>query len=913
MQSIERCPNGDYKVMFCTGQRSYRYGPQSVVWLREPMRLDVGRMELYDRVKKRKLRKITSVGLFVFGNLKVYAVTCNHIYTRHYDEDELEVRYSCLEGEAVSVLDYLRRCAALNTLGAPPDLGDDDGDEDDGSGGILSRIYDRIKFVDRDSAAALYLDPTRKIRSFSCDGMIFPFGCNGSQQQAVHEALTNQLSVIQGPPGTGKTQTILNIIANLLLQGKSVMVVSNNNSAIGNVKEKLEASGLGFLVAMLGNRANREEFIANQPTIPDEFAAMRPDSGLINGLKRDVAGVLAQTERLFSWQRELAACRAELNTVELELKHYIAEHKVSEQQARKLEVGKSPDYILKTLRLYNAFVDGREEYPTGLYGRLKRWINGFLLRHRLQMLVGEKVNTDVELPDELIEQIELKFYISRVRELKGNLERLERLLQGKDAGALMDELRGRSMELLRNVLPQKVPMKREPLVSADELYFIGKKFVKDYPVVLSTTFSARRCFSDEMLFDYMIMDEASQVSSETGFLALTCARNAVIVGDTKQLPNVVVEADGAKLAEIFAECKVKPCYDCGKLSFLSSVLETVADVPQTMLREHYRCHPDIIDFCNRKFYGGDLIVMTDRTDNDFPLMAITTVPGHHARGRYNQREIDAVKHELLPLLDPEEDIGIIAPYNRQVEQFRYQLPDIEAATIHKYQGRERDTIILSVTDDEITRFSDDANLLNVAVSRAKKRFCLVVSGNEQPLQGNICHLLGYIRYRKCEVRKSGLRSIFDYLHTNLAQDVGTVEPESETLTERLIEKVRTEHAELAHMKMLKHYPMRALIGDVSLLEEREAKYAMHPSTHVDFLIINSVTREPMLAVETDGYHYHKEGTEQYERDRMKDRILALYGLPLLRLSTVGHSEEQRLLSALLPKRTSGNGVRSRLK
>lgn len=50
--------------------------------------------------------------------------------------------------------------------------------------------------------------------------------------------MENQISVIQGPPGTGKTQTILNIIANILMQGKTVQIVSNNNSASGE-KEKI--------------------------------------------------------------------------------------------------------------------------------------------------------------------------------------------------------------------------------------------------------------------------------------------------------------------------------------------------------------------------------------------------------------------------------------------------------------------------------------------------------------------------------------------------------------------------------------------------------------------------------------------------------------------------------------------------
>lgn len=69
---------------------------------------------------------------------------------------------------------------------------------------------------------------------------------------------------MQGPPGTGKTQTILNIIANILVRGKTVQVVSNNNSAIVNVLEKLSKYDMGFIVALLGSTANKEKFIETQ-------------------------------------------------------------------------------------------------------------------------------------------------------------------------------------------------------------------------------------------------------------------------------------------------------------------------------------------------------------------------------------------------------------------------------------------------------------------------------------------------------------------------------------------------------------------------------------------------------------------------------------------------------------------------
>lgn len=117
------------------------------------------------------------------------------------------------------------------------------------------------------------------------------------------------------------------------------------------------------------------------------------------------------------------------------------------------------------------------------------------------------------------------------------------------------------------------------------------------------------------------MDEASQVSVDTGLLALTCAKNAVIVGDIMQLPNVVKDENKIKLGEIRKYISVPDSYDAAAHSFLSSIIAAITNVPQTLLREHYRCHPDIINFCNQKFYGDNLLIMTKRNDNDKHLIA----------------------------------------------------------------------------------------------------------------------------------------------------------------------------------------------------------------------------------------------------------------------------------------------------
>ena len=185
-----------------------------------------------------------------------------------------------------------------------------------------------------------------------------------------------------------------------------------------------------------------------------------------------------------------------------------------------------------------------------------------------------------------------------------------------------------------------------------------------------------------------------------------------------------------------------------------------------------------------------------------------------------------------PALKDFDSIGIVTPYNNQVDAFNRQLDCAKAGTIHKYQGRENDAIIMSVVDNQITDFADDANMLNVAVSRAKKKFCLVVSGNEQERHGNIMDLA------------------FLESHTQISEYA------SENLTYAMLNKVIASDASFNVFKVLCHIPLRQVVKDTSLMSEEELMYASNYSTHLDFLIINKVSKQPILAIETDGYSFH---------------------------------------------------------
>ncbi|MBO7609218.1 MAG: DUF2726 domain-containing protein [Muribaculaceae bacterium] len=846
-------------------------------------------------INGREERNVADVRSFSQGHLTHWRITYGNGYVRDYLHGTIHVIHSCLEdAKSKNTFEYLKRIALINELG-----------KDEEHGGILPQLYEKIEFIDDQLAIAPYLNPLQnKVNKYRVSSLVFPFNCNASQERSVTAAFENQISVIQGPPGTGKTQTILNIIANILLHGKTVMVVSNNNSATENILEKLQKNGLGFIVAPLGKRDNKENFIQNQPHIPQELQNWAIEPERIQLFKRKVENSLSALRKVFAFQEKLATLRLEMKAVELEWHHFKLDNDINENSYH-VKRNVKAKRLMKLWLQFQTYAEG-EATSHNFLRKLKDRLKWSWLNFTRKFLLGIQSPFDPTDIQPTVLELQALYLQVRLREINNSITSIEHELHLVDAKTLNNELTMSSLALLKDALYRKYSNEqRRIFADVKELTQQAERVCEQYPVILSTTFSARTSLPNTT-YDYIIMDEASQVSIDTGALALTCATNAIIVGDSMQLPNVVTKEDKLKLDGIFAEFKVSQGYNSGKYCFLLSVCTIIPQVQQTLLREHYRCHPTIINFCNQRFYGGNLLVMTEDHDEPDVMMAVKTVPGHHCRNHFNQREIDVVREEILPKLSEDEEVGIITPYNFQVNEFNQQLPAIEAATVHKYQGREKDTIIMSVVDDEITEFSDDPNLINVAISRAKKRFFLVVSGNDQEIKGNISDLIDYIEYHNLSVTDSKISSIFDYLYGQytterisfLSGHKNVSEYDSENLTYSLIENIFRDYPEYSHLGVLCHTPLRNVIRDWSLLNEDERKYISHFSTHLDFLIINHVTKKPVFAIETDGYNYHNHKTEQHRRDFKKNHILSLYRLPLLRLKTNESREKDKILSML---------------
>ena len=854
--------NGLWAVKFSTSQRIFNYNKSRLLYFTNPIGVNLIEKGLY--IKNKHINNVSELLRFDDGRHIFYHVVYNNGFTENLDGDEVYVTRTPIDKNGGTTWEYLKKLATETGLMT------EEGDN------ILSLQYGIID-VKRDNVPlAQYLGDKTKLATYRIPKTIYyPFGCNASQKKAVENALTNQVSIIQGPPGTGKTQTILNIIANLLLAKKSVLVVSNNNSAVDNVAEKLEKEGLGFLVAKLGSVENKEFFIANQQNYPlmDNWKFEE-----VNSIKQQVTQALKDVSLCFDGQSKYALLKSELDALLKETKYDIMHNEVSDNH--KWLFNKPSNKLMSVRLQYGILMENSKKVS---HFQMLKW--SFALGFKIYKLLKSE-------PQTVIKAFESAYYVARKRELENELLSIENSLKTIDISQRVTDLRQLSLKVLKNSVAKRFTGERKRF-TLTSIKPQTEAFLKEYPVVLSTTYSAKACISKDMVFDYLIMDEASQVDIKTGTLALSCAMNAVIVGDDKQLPNVVSQEEEIALNAIQSTYHVDEKYQATTNSFLQSCVKVLKDAPVTLLREHYRCHPRIIDFCNQRFYNGELIAMTSDNNEGKVLQVIKTVPGNHARGHFNQREIDVIIQEVMPEYSTSDSVGIITPYRDQAIAINQALGKDVASTVHKFQGRECDAIIMSMVDNIPTDFSDDPNLMNVAISRAKTKLCIVVNGNEMPSNSNLAQLISYIQYNNFEVKESKIHSVFDILYKQYTAERLAYEVQSGKVSEYLSENIiydtlvkAIDKVQMSNCDVVCHYPLSRLITDFNGLETQEIAFISNALSHVDFLVYNSITKKPLMTIEVDGWKYHNQSEVQQSRDKLKDNILSKYGLKPYRISTV---------------------------
>lgn len=711
----------------------YQYSPGNVVVLKHPEIFNPAEYNVYYQGEKQENVYIICHFFDPIHNYWTIAFQDSRPDIVCKDEEISIIESTSSAQKSKDVLKYLTQMTYLHHYDIRF------GDEDKV---LLGDLYEHLRRGEKAPLLESFLYPEGFQNSMDkvCEIPIYPFCSNSSQIKAVSRALSKRISIIQGPPGTGKTETILNILLNLVANGKTAMVVAGSNSATNNILDKLKEEGLGFLVARLGKKSNKESFIKNQhrkDLCPKEWHTAAFDAG---GTLEKIKGLTSELKYLYEKDVDLH---------------------------RAIEQGDNPKE--KDLRL----------------------------------------------------ELEEAGYEEKCKQLKNlSLTYVKHLMHSRFGGGY-----------------SRVEYSIEDIGEESTRY---DKFLNDYPIVLSTAYSAAKCIATTSSVDYIIMDEASQIDLTTGLLALSVAKNAVIVGDDKQLPNVIKKEMANVSQAVFSFFDVDDRFNYATHNILQAVCQADLGAPETLLREHYRCHPKIARFFNDEFYNGELICMREDKGEENVLILRQTVPGNHAANFTNNREEEEMEDVISDYDIPEDDylVGIIAPYRNQVNRIKDD-EDIDKSfqvlTAHKFQGRQRDTMIISTVDNRYSAFVNDAHLLNVAVSRAKNQLILVTNGNE----GNTGYLKKLVDYFKANgICESGeVTSLFDLIYPQYTVQLenylnnspaipsyfyapGDEPSKAEQIAYRFISKVLKDYPELT---IQYECPLRLLVKDKSLFEDGKSE------------------------------------------------------------------------------------------
>ncbi|KZT64425.1 P-loop containing nucleoside triphosphate hydrolase protein [Daedalea quercina L-15889] len=315
----------------------------------------------------------------------------------------------------------------------------------------------------------------------------------------------------------------------------------------------------------------------------------------------------------------------------------------------------------------------------------------------------------------------------------------------------------------------QVILKEFCLINGNRVYAIPEvEALKKFRVIVTTCVSAAVPYSlgiSRGWFTHVFLDEAGQCSEPDSMIPLKLIAgpetNVVLAGDIKQLGPVIHSSIGRDLglrSSYMERLSSRPIYD----------LETYRGITIMKLIKHFRSHPAIISYSNRRFYANELLpcgdpaithsmlrsVVLDGLNPEFPIVF------HGIAGRDEQEEgspsyfniaeaslvaqycDELISDRKVPITA--KDIGVISPYTAQCRKIRalldrssVRMEGLKVGTTEEFQGQERRVIILSTARSNPAHaigdmhrrlgFVGDAQRFNVAITRA--RALLIVVGD----------------------------------------------------------------------------------------------------------------------------------------------------------------------------------------
>lgn len=510
-----------------------------------------------------------------------------------------------------------------------------------------------------------------------------PNRLSAAQESALDNAATQTLSVIHGAPGTGKTYSIAGIVADRVMRGEKVLVVCGNEHAADVVHDKLAAAfaEAALQVVRAGAGGYRQRLL------------QQLDGLLASGLTQSDDSPKEAKEIL------LAAVHRQRQTAS----HFRQRLSQAERHGRQIAAASAG----------------------GWRWLQRRWLAWRVRKSPLLAEVWADYRQQLQEHQGLARKtLALGAQAGHARLLASNRRQLSALtvaLRSRSSGNRSDRLEAIDWPTLTQAFPVWV-------VAAAALD-------RSLPPTCG-------------LFDLLIMDEATQCNLALALPALQRARRAVIVGDPKQLRHFsfLARARQEQLALEHGVNHLAISLDYRQQSLLDYAMNAVATpAAQVWLEEHFRSHPELIEFSNRHFYANRLKIVTDtRRLTEVPPRQIVRCPVR-LEDDLNIGEIDTLLAGLRRLteqsisLPPEEcpSIGVLALFSGLAQALQKRIMaefdlatltrhDLLVATPYGFQGEERDIILLASgvfpgRSRAAWSYIERPDVFNVAITRARQR------------------------------------------------------------------------------------------------------------------------------------------------------------------------------------------------
>ena len=589
-----------------------------------------------------------------------------------------------------------------------------------------------------------------------------PLPLTPAQAAIVESARSAPLTVVTGPPGTGKSYTIAAIMLDAMLNGQTVLLASQMDKAVEVVARSVESRAGPLSVARSGGRKTQRELAAkitkltgpknnlgysSQGTVQEcaesHFELTRQSQHLADGFGSSIRAEERWSELHEDCKRSEPLLPFESRM--LTTKQLKKATRVFERCQRNVRPGKSivrkwwsrwdRARVVKILDLSVGEEDVEDSDIQLMLGFYK-------LQHELQAVERRLKHPFV---------VDLVW--GQILELKQQSHQcaldLLRMMRERRLKKLIDNQQNRTS--LRNL--SKLLRRRDRKIKSDLKREVDHRLLTDaFPGWASTNRALCEVLpTSPALFDVVVIDEASQCDLALASVALMRGKRAVVVGDPNQLRHVCFLSRTREQAY----CVKNDMNEAEQrgFHFRRSLFDVAADAVEQqhfyLLDEHFRSHPHIINFSNRKFYDGDLKIMTGRPGNAESAIELREVKGHRETdSSVNVAEVNETVQQVVRFVESNQggkplSIGVVSPFRDQADEIQRRVietfssdiilrHEMTVGTAHALQGDEKDVVIMTTSIDKNShrgslQFLETPNLFNVAITRARKLMIFVTS------------------------------------------------------------------------------------------------------------------------------------------------------------------------------------------